>query len=62
MKNWGTKLFLGVCAKGPEGLDKASKGLAENAKTNPFAVSAFGSWVESSAHRDGLYWTSGTFK
>lgn len=49
-------------ANGPEGLDKASKALAENAKTNPFAVSAFGSWVESSAHRDGLYWTTATYK
>jgi len=49
-------------ANGPEGLDKASKALVSNGRSNPFAMSAFGSWVESSAHRDGLYWTTGTFK
>lgn len=52
-------IFVG---KGPEGLDKGSAALAEFSKTVPFALPAFGSWVDSSAHRDGLYLTTGTYK
>ncbi len=47
---------------GPEGLDKGSAALAESAKTSPFALTAFSSWVDSSAHRDGLYLTTGSYK
>ena len=47
---------------GPEGLDKASAALAETSRTTPFALSAFDSWVDSSAHRDGLYLTTATYK
>jgi hypothetical protein len=47
---------------GPEGLDKGSAALAEFSKTVPFALSAFGSWVDSAAHRDGLYHTTATYK
>ena len=52
-------IFVG---KGPEGLDKGNAALAEFSKSVPFAVNAFGSWVDSAAHRDGLYLTSATYK
>ena len=47
---------------GPEGLDKGSSALAEFGKTVPFALSTFSSWVDSPAHRDGLYLTTATYK
>jgi hypothetical protein len=34
----------------------------EISRTVPFALPAFGSWVDSSAHRDGLYLTTATYK
>lgn len=52
-------IFVG---KGPAGLDKGNAALAEFSKSVPFALSAFGSWVDSSAHRDGLYQTTATYK
>jgi hypothetical protein len=54
--------MLVYIANGPEGLDKGSAALGEFSKTVPFALSAFGSWVDSSAHRDGIYLTTATFK
>ncbi len=52
-------IFVG---NGPEGLDKGGAALAEFSKTVPFALSAFTSWVDSPAHRDGLYLTTATYK
>ena len=52
-------IFVG---NGPEGLDKGSAALTEASKSVPFAVSTFGSWVDSSSHRDGLYLTKATYK
>ena len=49
-------------AKGPEGLDKAAAALAAAMKSSPFAAPTLGSWVDESAHRDGLYKTTGTYK
>jgi hypothetical protein len=52
-------IFVG---NGPEGLDKGGAALGEFSKTVPFALSAFTSWVDSPAHRDGLYLTTATYK
>jgi hypothetical protein len=52
-------VFIG---NGPEGLDKGSAALTEYSKTIPFALPAFGSWVDTSAHRDGIYKTTGAYK
>jgi len=52
-------IFVG---KGPEGLDKGSAALADFSKSVPFALPAFSSWVDSPAHRDGLYLTAATYK
>ena len=52
-------IFVG---KGPEGLDKASSALTETSKSTPFGVAALDSWVDSSAHRDGLYLTTAVYK
>ena len=51
-------VFIG---NGPEGLDKGSAALAELSKTVPFALSAFGSRIDSGAHRDGLYLTRASY-
>jgi len=48
-------------AKGQEGLDKAAA-LSESSKAMPLALGAFSSWVDTSAHRDGLYLTTATYK
>ena len=49
-------------ANGPEGLDKATAALGATGKAVPLALSRFGSWVEYSAHRDGLSHTTATYK
>lgn len=49
-------------SNGPEGLDKGMKGLLDARKATPFAMSSFASWVESQAHRDGVYHTTATYK
>jgi hypothetical protein len=49
-------------ANGPEGLDKWSAGLDDIEKTNPFALTAFGSWIDRSTHRDTLDITAATYK
>ena len=54
--------MLVYIANGPEGLDKGGAALAEFGKTVPFALSTFSSWVDSPAHRDGLYLTTATYK
>jgi len=51
-----------VIANGPEGLDKLTAALGESLKGAPFALPAFGSWVDYAAHRDGLDLTTGTYK
>jgi hypothetical protein len=51
-----------VIANGPEGLDKARLAQRDAGQANPFAFSAFGSWVDESAHRDYLDMTSATYK
>jgi hypothetical protein len=52
-------IFVG---KGPEGLDAGSKALTESTKSAPFVLPALDMWVDSSAHRDGLYLTSANYK
>ena len=52
-------IFVG---NGPEGLDKGSAALTDSTKMVPFALSSFSSWVDSSAHRDGIYLTKATYK
>ena len=54
--------MLVYIANGAEGLDKGGAALAEFGKTVPFALSTFSSWVDSPAHRDGLYLTTATYK
>jgi hypothetical protein len=45
-----------------EGLDKVNAALGAAIKGNPLAAPAFGSMIDFSAHRDGLYRTTATFK
>lgn len=45
-----------------EGLDKANQGLQQMLKENPLGGPAFGSMVDSAAHRDSLSRTNATFK
>ena len=54
--------FVLLIANGPEGIDKWNAAMADALKRSPFASSMFGSWVDYSAHRDGLDLTTATFK
>jgi hypothetical protein len=49
-------------ANGPEGLDKWSAGLEDMQKSDPLALTGFGSWIEGSTHRDSLDLTTATYK
>jgi hypothetical protein len=51
-----------LVANGPEGLDKFDAAIHDMNQSNPMAGPAFGSWIDSSAHRDGLYLTTATYK
>jgi hypothetical protein len=54
--------FIDAIAKNAEGLDKINAALTDMMKSNPLAGQAFGSMVDSSAHRDGLMRTNVTYK
>jgi len=54
--------FIDVIARNAEGLDKLNAALADSIKSNPLAGQAFGSMVDSSAHRDGLMRSNVTYK
>jgi hypothetical protein len=49
-------------AANSEALDKVNAALRQAMKANPLGGPAFGSWVDSSAHRDMLARTSATYK
>jgi hypothetical protein len=49
-------------AASPEGLDKVNAAVRDALKVSPLEVSAFGSMVDSPAHRDELLRTNATFK
>lgn len=51
-----------VIANGPDSLDKFGAALMDAAHANPFAVNALHAWVDGSAHRDELAWTTATYK
>ena len=57
----GTFLIVYV-AKNPEGLDKVDAAVRAMGKTNPLTGASFGSMTQSSAHRDELDLTNGTYK
>jgi len=49
-------------ANGPEGLDKWNAAITDAEKGTPFAATAFGAWIDYSAHRDSLDLTTATYK
>lgn len=49
-------------ANGPEGIDKWNAAMTDAVKRSPFAMPAFGSWVDYTAHRDNLDLTAATYK
>jgi hypothetical protein len=51
-----------VIANGPDALDKYGAAIHDAAVANPFAVTALHTWVEGSAHRDELSWTTAKYK
>jgi hypothetical protein len=57
----GTFLIVYIAAS-PEGLDKVNTAVRDAVKASPLEVSAFGSMVDSPAHRDELLRTNATFK
>ncbi len=46
----------------PEGLDKVQAAILDAVKNSPLSTQAFGSVVDGSAHRDGLYRTNCEYK
>jgi hypothetical protein len=51
-----------VISLNAEGLDKLNAALLDRVKTNPLAGQAFDSMIDSSAHRDSLSTSTGTYK
>ncbi len=54
--------FVVFIANGPEGIDKWNAAMTDAVKRSPFALPAFGSWVDYPAHRDELASTTATYK
>jgi hypothetical protein len=57
----GMFVIVYICSSA-EGLDKVNAAIRDAVKANPLMGPAFGSMVDDSGHRDGLYLTTATYK